>query len=404
MFEMGKYTACDNPTIDNVVSEHLSRIVDVIRDQMEPQSIILYGSFGRGEGSVMIRDGQLYFLSDYEFNVVTLSPFYRSLLARLSHQLTTELGVDVSLRWARPDYMRTRRVGPLPMGPVATSIFLYESRYGSQTLYGPDIIRSSPDIDPCQISLANATKLVLNRMAESLYYMPKANNATLDDLEIFRWINKTILACAESLLLLRGQYHYSYEERGRRFAAMTNERLSFMGDQGATLSSLVAQATEFKLRPRYGLYQDTASETWQQVIPICDAVFRHLTEQILGFSYSHYVEFPEQYLRHAADSFKSFSPLHFGSLKLLDIYKYLHKRRLPRGVLLPFNVSQTVYATVPLLFSSWASSSEALPSILEKARQCLALVCWLEQSKPDHWSEWNALRQRMLWAWKTFCY
>lgn len=401
---MGKYTALDDLIVDQTIEDHMQQIVAAIRSRMEPQSIFLRGSFGRGEGSVMIQDGHLRFLSDYEINVVTPSPFYRSLLAELSHQLTIGLGVETSLSWVRPDYMYANRLGPLTMGPVPATTGRYESRHGSRTLYGQDILHSSPPFDPRQISLNSGIRLVLNRMAESLYYMPKANDTALDDLEIFYWVNKTILACAESLLLLWGQYHYSYKERGRRFVAMANERLGFMHDQGAMLSELVERATEFKLRPRRDLYRDTVQETWRQVIPICDTVFRHLIEQVWGFSFSHYVEFPEQYLQRATGSFKSLSPLHFGILKLLDVYKYLRRRRLPRGILLPFNVSRIVYAVVPLLFVGWASDDEILSKMLSEVRRRLTLICPLELPEPDPWNEWNALRQQMLWAWKNFCY
>lgn len=401
---MGKYTAWDDPTVDQTVEDHMRQIVAAIRSRMEPQSIFLRGSFGRGEGSVVLQDGQLRFLSDYEVNVVTPSPFYRSLLAGLSHQLTIELGVEISLCWSRPDYMYTSRVGPLSMGPAPITTGRYESRYGSRTIYGQDIVHSSPHIDPRQISLSSGMKLVLNRMAESLYYMPKASDTTFDDWDILHWINKTVLACAESLLLLWGQYHYSYEERGRRFVAMANDRLGFMPDQGAMLSELVDRATEFKLRPRRGLYQDSTRETWMQVIPASDAVFRYLTEEVCGFSFDQYVEFPEQYLQRAARSLKSLSPLRFGIFKLLGVYKYLRAHRLPRGTLLPSSVSSVVYAVVPLLFVGWASDGATLTGMLGEVRRQLALICPLESPEPNPWNEWDSLRRHMLWAWKNFCY
>jgi hypothetical protein len=89
---MGKYTILDDPLADQIVSSHMQKIVAVVRSRMEPQAIILLGSFGRGEGSVIVQDGQLRFLSDYEIDVATVSPFYRSVFTEISHQITTELG------------------------------------------------------------------------------------------------------------------------------------------------------------------------------------------------------------------------------------------------------------------------------------------------------------------------
>ena len=401
---MGRFTLLDDPLVDQTIEAQLHRIVAAVRSRMEPQAIILRGSFGRGEGSVLVQDGQLRFLSDYEIDVATFSPLYRSLFRELSHQLTAEFGVETGLRWVRPDYMLKNRIGPLPMGPVSITISRYESRYGSRTLYGQDVVHSSPTLDPGQIRLESAIKLALNRMAESLYYMPTGSDMAHDEVEVFYWVNKTILACAESLLLLWGQYHYSYEERGRRFAAMADGRLVCMHDQGAMLCDLVARATEFKLRPRRSLYPDAARETWLQVVPICGAVFQHLVERVLGFSFGGYAEFPERYLQNASAASRSLSPLHFLTLKSLDVYKFLRRRRLPRGLLLPYGSSKVVYAVVPLIFMGWASSCETLPSLLGEARRWLTVIYPLEPHEPDPWSEWDALRQPVLWAWKNFCY
>jgi hypothetical protein len=401
---MGEFTALDHPLVDQTIEAHLQQIIAAVRSRMEPQSIILRGSFGRGEGSVVIQDGQLRFLSDYEIDVETFSPFYRSLFAELSQELTTELGVETGLRWVRPGFMRVRRVGPLPMRPGPITISLYESTYGSHTLFGEDVLHASLAVDPRQISLTSGITLVLNRMAESQSYMRNATDAAHDELESFFWVNKTILACSESLLLLWGQYHLSYEERGRRFAAMADDRLGFMHDQAVMLSEFVARATEFKLRPRHGLYREPVQETWLQVVPICDTVFRHLTEQVLGFCFGHYVEFPELFLQYATDRSKFSSPLRFATVKLLDMYKYLRTRRLPRGLLLPFDVSRVVYAVVPLLFVAWAASDEILRILLGEARRQLRVICPLDPPEPDPRKECDALRQQMLWAWKVFCY
>jgi hypothetical protein len=401
---MGRFTLLDDPLVDQTIEAHLHCIVAAVRSRMEPQAIILRGSFGRGEGSVAVQDGQLRFLSDYEIDVATFSPLYRSLFRELSHQLTAEFGVETGLRWVRPDYMSKNRVGPLPMGPAPITISLYESRYGSRMLYGQDVISSGPAVDPCQIRLESAIRLVLNRMAESLYYMPTGSDITHDELEVFYWVNKTILACAESLLLLWGQYHFSYQERGRRFATMADDRLVFMNDQGAVLSDLVTRATEFKLQPRRSLYPDTDQETWLQVVPICGTVFQHLVERVLGLSFDAYAEFPERYLQNASAASRSLSPLHFVTLKSLDVYKYLRRRRLPRGLPLPYGVPKVVYAVVPLVFMGWASNNETLPTLLSEVRRWLGMICPLQSPQTDPRQEWDALRQSMLWAWKNFCY
>lgn len=401
---MSRFTAQDNPLIEKTVDSHMQRIVTEITSRMDPQCIFLRGSFGRGEGSVCIENGRPSFFSDYEIDVATASPFYRSLFARLSKKLTAELGVETSIRWVRPDFLTKSRVGPIPTGPASTTTSLYESRYGSKILYGQDIIGSGPAIDPRKIKPFSGYQLVLNRMAESLYYIPESANKNHDDLKRFYWINKMMLACAEALLVLWGQYHFSYRERGRRFAALVNDRLDFMNVKGSMLSDYVARATEFKLRPNRGLHLNSVQDSWRQVIIICDEVFHHLTEQILGFSFQHYHEYPEQFLQYATHTTNSYPRHQFMAMKLLDVYKYLRRHLWPRGLHLRYQISKAVYAAVPLMFVSWAGRKADLSRILTEVRNCLRKVSPLEPPQNDLWEEWEGMRQRILWAWKNFCY
>jgi hypothetical protein len=400
---MGKYTALADPAVDEAVREHLQRIVEAVLDRMEPHAIVLRGSFGRGEGTIVVSNGKMRFLSDYEIDVATYSPFHRSLFRRLSGRLTTDLGVETSLRWVRPDYLYRGRVGPLPTGAAPATISLYESRYGSQVLYGQDIIDEGPAIDPRDVQTESAALLMFNRMAESLSYMSPVETSRWDRWTVYYWINKTILACAESLLLLWGNYDVSYEERGRRFAGMAEDHLNFLEEE-VILCDLVARATEFKLRPRLTLYAEPVDVAWRRVIPICDSIFRHVVTEAFDFSFSHYSEFPERFLRHATDTHRSFPPLHRGALTLLDLYKSLRVRRLPRAFWSPFRISSAVYAVVPLMFVGWAASGETLSALLAEVRRRLKTVCRMEAPVSDPCIEWDTLRQQVFWAWKNFCY
>jgi hypothetical protein len=401
---MTKFTALDDPDLEQTVEAHLQRIVTAVTSHMKPTAIMLRGSFGRGEGSVVVSDGRTYFLSDYEIDVATLSPFYRSLFRDLSCQMTRELGVETSLRWVRPDYMSRDRVGPLPMGAAPITISLYESRYGSRILYGQNLIDAGPAVDPRDIRMDSAAFLMLNRMAESLSYMSRVESQVVDPWEGYYWVNKTLLACAESLLLLWGDYHFSYAERGRRFAAKARGTLEFMGEDQTTLAGLVARATEFKLRPRLSLYPESLDETWRRVVPICDKVFRHVTSQAFDLGFVHYTELPGRFLQRAASDYRAL-PLHRrGALKLLSLYKCLRVGHLSRALLSPYGISLAVYGIVPLMFVSWAAEGDTLADLLTEIRRRLTPVCRKEAPASDPSIEWDTLRQQVLWAWKNFCY
>jgi len=399
---MGKYTAHDNTFVDALIQEHMDRIVATVIAATSPLSIILRGSFGRGEGSVIIQGQETHFLSDYEIDVVTYSPFNRKSFKRISDRLTAELDVQTSLRWVRPDYITKLKVGPIVVGPAPVTIELYESRYGSSILYGEDFIHSNSDIDPHRIRLDSGIFLVLNRMAESMLYMTPTKELIYDELERYYWITKTILACADALLLLWGQYHFSYKERGNRFAALAETKMDFLPDRGCLLATLVAQATEYKLHPRPGLYQASVKETWQLVIPIIDLVFYHLVEQILCIMPDNYETFPAQYLIKISDHSAQKNPSKFLALKLLEIYRSIRIRNLPRGIFSQFYIGQIVDAIIPLLFHSYAS--ENCDQVLRISRQWMKLLGQLKAPSSDQYAEQEYLRQRLTWYWKVYCY
>ena len=99
------------------------------------------------------------------------------------------------------------------------------------------------------------------------------------------WINKTILACAEALLIVHKRYHYSYEERGRRFAQLAS-RLEPVLAQSPELPDMVQQAVVFKLRPSLEIYPDSVPIIWQRVRRTCDVTFRYVIKKYLGVIFS----------------------------------------------------------------------------------------------------------------------
>jgi hypothetical protein len=406
-FFMGKYTAIENNSIDQKIATDLQIIVETIRSHMEPEAIILRGSFGRGEGSVLVQNGQLNFLSDYEIDVMTPSARYRSLFSQLSHQLTKELGVDTGLRWVRPDYLQVERVGPFSAGKATITISLYESRYGAVTLYGQRGNSSEIHVDPRQIQLLDAFLLLLNRMAESLYHIPLNNDQIADaGPQAYYWVNKLILACTESLLAVWGKYHFSYRERGRRLLdAGQRGHLDFMTDQAEQFMEMVTTATAFKLQPDPTLYKHSIQETWQQVVPIVDRVFRYLAHKIWGFTFELYAEFPAQFLRNTS-IFSGFMPLiQIGFIKVRDVYKYARVGLFPRSTLRPYITSGIIYSAVPLVFTSWLNyETEKAAPVLQAARHYLNMAYPILTPSAEGYEEWLTLQQSLLLAWKNFCY
>src|SRR3990172_2872034 len=161
---MGRFTASENPDVEESVESHLSRIVEGICERVDPLSVILRGSFGRGEGSVLAEDSGLTFLSDYEISVVSGSALHRRILRELSEEATLCLGVKTEITWMRRGRILNNRSNNLAYTSDLPNIATYELRHGSQTLYGRDLLAQAPTIEPKNIPLESGIRLLVNRM------------------------------------------------------------------------------------------------------------------------------------------------------------------------------------------------------------------------------------------------
>lgn len=396
---MGKYTVLDDPIVDQTIDAHMQRIVAAIRSRVEPQSIILRGSFGRSEGSVIVEGPRLRFLSDYELAIVMPQRQYQShrrWLHNAVREISSQIGVETSIsRYSS---------GSLSMGTVAhPTVGMYEMQNGGIVLYGAPFARPQSSIDPCKLDIWDGLRLMLNRMAESLPYVSQTHK----DWQTLHWINKVFLSCAEALLIVHKQYHFSYAERGRRFVALVPE-LTPMGHQATHLPDMIARATAFKLRPSLEWYSESLPLLWQQVKPAVDVALRYVIETYLTFSFDTYAEFPERYLGRLRAQGKlgrswirplpaPFSQNLFLSLRLL------RDGRVPFLGLIThatYPAYQIVFSVIPLLFL-W-NGEDSAP--LREARYWLKQVCRLKISGAASWTEWDYLRMCAVQAWKDFCY
>jgi hypothetical protein len=388
---MGKYTAWEDPLPDRIVEDHMRRIVEAIRSRLEPQAISLRGSFGRGEGGVVLENGRARFLSDYDINVVTHSSRHRALLERLSRELTRELEVETNLFWKPPDHLQEHR------GDLAR----YEARYGSRTIHGRELpVRDGP-WKPSDIPLHSPLVMMIHRMADAMAHIPDGSG---DDMIRLFWVTKSVIVCAGSLLLLWEKYHHSYGERAARFASLAPERIDFMGEEGPAFTRYVARAAEFKLRPRRDLYPESVSDAWREVIPGCVAVFRHFAKEGLKFPLPSLVDFPAAYLQHVQGLLENAGPMQFWKSKASNLRKFLGQGRLPRGILSPHLASSVVYSVIPVVFGATVLEDDDLARANDVTRKVLRKAWRLDRPRPDSRAEWNHLREQTYSAWYALCH
>jgi len=264
------YTKYNDERINKEIGNQLSIIVNEIlkyKEEIKLVSIILFGGFGRGEGSIIVKDGKVKPLNDYDIFLVIKKPInpiryfnITSMAAKLSKTITQKIGIHADL-----GYLFYEEIKTLP--PL---IINYEMKYGSKILWGENIIEKIPNYLPNDILLYDGTVLLFNRMLCLIYGYPKEKEK---EFVIIQSV-KALHACCESLLLLSNNYHFSYEERNRRFKKIFPAKFPGLYQKIPELINYVDKAISFKLQPNYDLFDDPA-QLWKNTARMYFEVFKH---------------------------------------------------------------------------------------------------------------------------------
>lgn len=245
---------------------HMQMIVQACLELFgEPVAIILYGSYGRGEGA-WYKDGrgnwQPY--NDYDLRVVTRSKtnIQREHLECIEVALSNRIGI----KWIDISQCSCQELASL-----RPSILNHDFKYGSRVIYGDaDILSTIPAIDASLLPMKEAQILYFTRLYTligSLAENEFSFGVKEDAARYFRYqMAKGILAVIDALLLLKGAYHTSYLERWERLCRLYPEK-----DE---LSQLGEWAVQEKLRPRGT--QLTSSDVYK----LYSSVQRHFTAEM----------------------------------------------------------------------------------------------------------------------------
>lgn len=207
---------------DKKVREDLERIKEILVKEFNPISIILFGGFGRGEGTFEIIGGKPAPLNDYDLYVVTKKKIPDEELEKVGKKCSLILGkgggefvenfkeiydknkyFHVDLRWLGYNNLRKlRRINRT-----------YELKHGSAIIYGEDVREKIPDI---KVPLSEAFRYLTNPAGHLLLCMDKrrlSNEFKKDEkFYLTHHIVKTYLACASSLIISKGIFEPNYTD------------------------------------------------------------------------------------------------------------------------------------------------------------------------------------------------
>lgn len=206
-----------------VLQQHLNIILTACK-RLAPnlQAIILYGGYGRDEGSWIIEnDGEYRPYNDYDILLVIENKIPVEQIELLRKDLAKQIGI----RW-----VDIGQKIPVELKKLKPSIHNYDLKYASKVIQGdPNILNLIPEIDATKLSLKEGETLFFTRLWTLLGSLDeKGFKVDLKDEEsrFFRnQMAKAVLAVVDVLLLQKGAYHPSYKERVKLLSKLYPEKI-----------------------------------------------------------------------------------------------------------------------------------------------------------------------------------
>jgi hypothetical protein len=402
-FPQVKYTDYPQPEVEELVSNHIDRIVNTVVEQISPKAIVLTGSFGRGEGSVLFDHGQLRVLSDYEVAVVTWKALKRQHIIRLSDTLSKELDADVSLFWATPGRVKYNRMKNLSFGTAKPTRFMYDFKVGSVLLYGNLNLREN-QLLPKNLPAWEGLRLVFNRLGEFLFQVDKKG--------FQQWVSgqnsgqslaipKSLLSAMNGFLVASGEYRPSIKER---LSIFLNQPPSYIDLTG--LSEILKNAVESRIHgaPWQGI-------PWKIYRRFVLDSLEFLLDKTFAFQFTNLVDFPKEFFpnRKSQEAIIQYEagwlplkPFTFENciqrIKLQRAGLRNEIRRFKSKGLLPSLVIQSLIPGMVLL-----TNEGSLGGIFKGFQQSSLDFNDLVLQYRDEWELWDSLRCVLHPLWKAIC-
>lgn len=237
------FTVLNNPKVNAKVQEDLERIKDALLQEFASiEALILVGGFGRGEGGVVIENGQIRPINDYDIVMVSEGSAHPKKIYEIRKKLAEAIGIwwiDVSV------------FNPNKLKKLKQSIYSYDLKYGSTIFWGePEILKRIPDMKASKMPLIEGQTLFITRLWTFLgpFSVEFLNREITNDEAFYlaNQLSKALLACVDVLLLSKYAYHVSYIERNKRVKKFYPNMERYYG--------MFDWALEIKLKPKYDEY------------------------------------------------------------------------------------------------------------------------------------------------------
>jgi len=287
---MGKYTAYGGDVDEHIQKDYLDKIIKSFVKDCQPISIILFGGFGKGEGSVYFNDGKAVPFNDFDLYVVTKEKISEKDLDRMSMNASKEIGMGgLEIAYYPKEHYDKKKyfhvdVRCLPIDKLNELMSIqryYDLKYGSQVIYGDEsVLDKIMEIKRERLPDSDGLRNLFNKLHTMLLGLQEGYNEDSERVRIF-WSYKCYMSICDALLISEKKFEATSARRAVRFEEIFDYSFPELKERIPDLVNKVKVATEFKLRPDFSVDVD---ELWEESLKDILIVFEYYVERMSGLS------------------------------------------------------------------------------------------------------------------------
>jgi len=391
---MGKYTI--DGKYDNLIEERLKIVNKVLIEKLNEfglRSVILFGGYGRGEGTIL--NGELF--NDFDMYVITNK--------KVSDKVCEEVGIEASkaINKGGREFIETdgrgydvkeffhvdiRNIKYSKLKRLKKLTRTYELKYGSSVLYGEDV-RDKIKISE-ELPVSEGWRHMINKSCHLLLAMDSRRlkgKFEKDEDKIAAYYSiKTIMACGECLLLLKKRFSPTYKGKNELFKQLYKDELPEMVEK-------VDYATKLKLNFDFSKIKDVV-KLWTAARDCLFFTLKYMAEKEFGIKTDNkrilmkqlYKKLPYYYHR----PYIPFGRITFIGQYLLNIIYFLRTGHVKNLLTWRDTGVRILFPAFLLLYSF---EEPSLNSSIER---------YLKKLYPVRGNSWEELRKATLYAYGKY--
>lgn len=273
---MSKYTLTGSEKLDKLIDEQLQLVTEellTLIDKKDLVAFVLGGGYGRGEGGVLVEDGEESLYNDYDLFVITKNishikkKKYQDKMIKIHKKFTPMFKIDVD-------------VGPIQTVASISSaphwMMWYELKNGMKILWGNKNLKEYfPHYTEGEMPIMEAYRLLLNRGVGLLLCKEHFNTFEEEESREFiqRNIRKGQLAMGDAFLIKEHKFHYSYKHRSEIFEGLNDNPIV----HELNLYNNYMKAYKFKISP-HKAHEDKEKylQEYKQVLKDYEQLYNYL--------------------------------------------------------------------------------------------------------------------------------